>query len=377
MAARPSTPPDPAGNVFAVLGTDDAEVKRAARALALELTPAAGGDFGLDTIDGQAENSDAAAGRIHQTVEALLTLPFFGGEKLVWLKSANFLSDTVIGKSAAVLEGLESLAATLSAGLPPGVRFLLSATDPDKRRTFTRNLGKIAKVEIFDKLDTSRSGWEEEAAITIRRLAREHGVEIRDDALELFALFTGGERRVIESELEKLSLYLTGQGRPATAEDVRLLVPMSRAGVIWELGNALAERNLRRCLDSLELLLFQGEKVIGILIVAIIPTIRNLLIVKDLMTRHKLQRPQQPFFFGKTLEKLPPEATAHLPRKKEGGINGYSLGIAATHVQRYTLPELQRGLEACLHTNEQLVTSSLDPEVALSQLLIRLTSKAR
>ena len=46
------------------------------------------------------------------------------------------------------------------------------------------------------------------------------------------------------------------------------------------------------------------------------------------MMRHKLSRPQQPFFFGKTLEKLPESATAHLPRKKDGTVNTYALGLA-------------------------------------------------
>src|SRR5436309_7756771 len=76
---------------FAVVGSDESEVKRAAGELARELLPAGAGDFGMDAIDGAAGNADEAATRIHQTIEALLTLPFFGGEKLVWLKNANFL----------------------------------------------------------------------------------------------------------------------------------------------------------------------------------------------------------------------------------------------------------------------------------------------
>ena len=44
--------------------------------------------------------------------------------------------------------------------------------------------------------------------------------------------------------------------------------------------------------------------------------------------------------FGKTLERLPPEAVAHLPRKKDGGINAFGLGLAAVHAQRFTLEEL-------------------------------------
>jgi DNA polymerase-3 subunit delta len=362
--------------IHAVLGTDESEVKRVARDLAETLTPADGGEFGRDVVDGVSTNAEDAVNRIHQTIEALLTLPFFG-EKLVWLKNANFLGDSVTGRAGSVQEALEKLMATLNSGLPETVRFLLSATEIDKRRTFYKNLGKIAKVDVYDRLDASKSGWEEDAALLVRQLASDRDLRFEEEALEVFALFTGGDRRLIQNELEKLELYTAGERRSITAADVRLLVPMSRAGIIWELGNSLAERNLSRSLDLLGQLLFQGESAIGILLVAIIPTVRNLLVVKDLMTRHKLQRPQQPFFFGKMLDRLPPDATAHLPRKKDGGINAFALGIAAVHAHRYTMEELRGGLEACLDTNVQLVSSQLEPEAALSQLLVKVAGLRR
>lgn len=363
--------------ICAVVGSDESEVKRVARARADELTPPGGGDFGCDIIDGVADYADAAAERIHQTIEALLTFPFFGGEKLVWLKSATFLADDPTGRAQAVTDALEKLAETLSSGLPESTRFLLSAVGVDKRRTFYKTLGKLGKVEVFDKLDAGKSGWEQDAAEVVERSARERGLRLSADALELFTLYTGGERRVIENEIEKIDLYLGPTRREVNADDVRLLVPLSRAGIVFELGNALAERNLHRALELLDQLLFQGESAIGILLVALIPTVRNLLVVKDLMARHRLQRPAQPFFFGKTLERLPAEATAHLPRKKDGTVNAFSLGIAASHVQRYTLPELRLALEACLAANIQLVTSGLEPKIALCQLLVKIIAPAK
>jgi tape measure domain-containing protein len=56
----------------------------------------------------------------------------------------------------------------------------------------------------------------------------------------LLAIRTGGERRTITSELEKLALYVGSAQREATVEDVALLVPMTAEAVIFELGNALA-----------------------------------------------------------------------------------------------------------------------------------------
>ncbi|MDQ3621379.1 MAG: DNA polymerase III subunit delta [Verrucomicrobiota bacterium] len=373
MMAATRTKPKP--QVYAVVGSDESEVKRAAKKQADELRPAGGGDFGADIIDGVADHADQAAARVHSTVEALLTYPFFGGEKLVWLRNANFLGDSPTARAQAVTDALDRLAATLSAGLPESTRFLLSATEIDKRRSFYKGLQKLAKVVVFDRLDTNKAGWEEQAQLIVQERARARNLRLDSEALELFTLFTGGDGRVIDNELEKLDVYLGSVRREIGVEAVRLLVPVSRAGVVFELGNALAERNLNRALDLLDQLLFQGESPIGIMLVAIIPTVRNLLVARDLMVRHKLTRPQQPFFFGRTLERLPADAIAHLPRRKDGTVNTYALGIAAMHTHRYTAEELRAALEACLEGNVQLVTSALDPEVALSQLLVRVIAR--
>ena len=359
----------------AVLGTDDAEVKRLASALAIELTPNDGGDFSSDIIDGSAANAADAETRIRQTRDALLTFPFFGGEKLVWLKNANFLGDSVMGGAAGVLEALESLLETLSAGLPAGIRFLLSATEIDKRRTFYKTISKLGAVTVCDKLDTSKAGWDEAAIELARQLAQASGVRLEPAALELVALRTGGDRRTVTSELEKLALYVWGADRAVSAADVQLLVPLTAEAIIFELGNALASRETSHALALLQQLLQQKESPIGILLVAIIPTFRNLLAVKELMEKHRLSRPAQAFYFGKTLEKLPAEATDHLPRKKDGNINAFALGIAAQHAHRFQLQELLAAQKYTLETNIALVTTQQEPESLLQQLVIRLTAK--
>ena len=363
-------------SIRAVVGSDESEVKRIARQLATEMAPEGSGDLGCDIIDGVAENAEQASLRVHQTVEALLTLPFFGGDKLVWLKNANFLGETITSKAASVLEALEKLTAILEPGLPPGVRFLLSATDIDKRRSFYKTLGKIAKVEVYDKLDSSKSGWEEEAAMLVREKAEARGLKLNGDALELFVMLTGGDSRQIENEIEKLDLYLAGQQRPLTTTDVRTMVAASRAGVVFELGNALAARDLKQCLSLIDQLLFQGETPIGILLVAVIPTGRNLLLAKDLMERYRMSKPAAPFHFTGALNRLPANAIDHLPRKKDGGINTYALGLAAMHAHRYELRELKAGLRACLEANIALVSSGLDAKTVLTEIVVKIASRS-
>ena len=359
-----------AAPIHAILGTDDFEVKRVARELAEKLTPP--GDFGQEIISGQAGSADDAAQKIFQTIEALNTFGFFGGAKLVWLKDANFFADDRTGGAQTTLDAVEKFTALLQRGLPDGTRLLISGGAINKRRTFYKTLGKIAEVQFFDRLDSTKQGWERNAMFLCRDLAAPTGLVFDDDALELFTLYTGGDRYAITGELEKLNLYLGKATRRVTQDEVRMLTPMSRAGVIFELGNAIAARQLARAQELLTHLMFDGEKAIGILLATIIPTVRNLLLAKDLLARNKLTAPANPFHFGATLERLPAAATAHLPRTKEGKLNAFALGFAAAGARNFTLAELQAGLKACLDANVALVSAPTETEVVLGQLLVRL-----
>jgi DNA polymerase-3 subunit delta len=357
--------------IHAVVGSDESEVKRVAAELAVQLTPAEAGEFGVEVIDACADNVDQAVTRIRQAIEALQTLPFFGGAKLVWFKNANCLADSVLGRSAAVQGALEELAEVFEAGLGQDVTLLISATETDKRRSFYKTLAKRAEVQVIDRLDSSRAGWEEEATEIVRRKAKAAKLQFDDDALDLFVLLTGGDTRQIGNELEKIDLYQSRE-RNVSVETVRDLVPLSRAGVIFELGNAMAACDLERALMLVKRLLDQGETAIGILLVAILPTVRNLLLAKDLMERHRLPRPHAPFSFISALNRLPADATEHLPRKKDGTINGYALGLAAQQAHRFETKKLIAGLEACLEANLRLVSSQLDHELILTEIVVKL-----
>src|SRR5881227_4338445 len=101
-------------SIYAVVGSDEAEVKRAAAELATKLTRPEAGDFGLEVIDGAVDNAEQAAARIRSTIEALQTLPFMGSGKLVWLKNANFLGDSPMGRTTRVQDALEELSGTIA-----------------------------------------------------------------------------------------------------------------------------------------------------------------------------------------------------------------------------------------------------------------------
>ena len=371
--AKTTTPAS--AKIYAIVGSDDVEVKHIAAELAEKLKPKDAGEFGLEIIDGAADNAEQAAARIRSIIEALRTLPFFGGEKVVWLKNANFLGDDQKARSAAVQEALEELTETISEGFGSEVTFLLSAIEVDKRRSFYKSLAKRAELQVFDKLDSSRGGWEEEATEMVAARAKKRKLQFDEDALELFVLLTGGDTREIENELEKIDIYL-GKERAVNVDLVRELVPLTREGVIFDLSNALAERDLERALDLVRQLLDQGESAIGILLVAILPTVRNLLLARDLMERHRISRPHAPFPFISAVNRLPTDAIAHLPRKKDGTVNAFALGLAAQNAHRFSTEQLIAGMKACLAANLQLVTTQLDHELILTEVVVKLLGES-
>lgn len=355
-------------------GNEESDVRRRAQEIVSELVPDRENEFALDTIDGNADNADQAVERIHQTIEALLTLPFFGGEKVVWLKNASFLADSVTGRSQSVADGLEKLSALLEKGIPDGVRLVISAPLADKRRSFYKQLVRLASVTLCDKPDFGWNATEEDIIQFVASRAKARELRVEETALEVLAARIGSETRQLENELDKLQTAI-GLERSITEQDIRQLVPETRQGGIFDLSTAIQTRDLPFALAKLDQLLRQGENAVGILLAAIVPTVRNLLLAKDLMDRYGLRPPGQPQHFVAALKRLPETESAHLPRKKDGGVNAYGLGVAARYAGRYELQELRDGFLACAQANRDLVSTSLATRVVLTRLLLRLLGR--
>jgi len=363
-----------ASQVNVILGSDEARVKEAALMLVRSLTPPDAGDFGNDVIDGTADNAEHAGVICSNVCMALQTLPFFGGTKVVWLKTANFLGDSGPGRGQDAVAGFERILDVIESGLGADVRVVISAASIDKRRSAYKRISKIANIVVHDKPDTSRAGWEQAVLADASRKVREMGITFESGALELLVQMAGDDTRQMENELEKIDLFL-GERRRAGLKTVQNLVSMSRAGVLWDLGNAIGKRDLPRALDLLSTLLYQGQNAIGLLLAAIVPRVRSLLLIKDLGSRYKLNKFNYQGFCT-SLEGLPSTATGHLPRKKDGsGFNAYPLFLALPETGNFTLDELHAAYQACLNANAKLVTSSLQPKLVLERLLIGILSK--
>ena len=375
MATRKAPAAAKNPNLHFVTGSDEAEVRRTAQGLAAKLTPTDGGEFGLEVIEAPADTVDCSIEMVHQTLQAVLTLPFFGG-KLVWMKGVTFLKDTVQGRSEAVQDALEKLLKVLEEGLPVGITLLISAPEPDKRKSFYKTLSAIASTTLCDKPDFGFGATEDDLIDWVIDRCRDRGVRMEDQAAVVLTSRVGTNTGQLDAELAKLTTA-AGEGEVITEQLVRDLVPLTRAGGIFDLSDAINKRNLPLCLDTLAQLRRQGENTVGILLAAIVPTVRNLLIAKDLMDRHKMRPPAQPQFFASDLKRLRSEETAHLPKKKDGTLNAYGIGLAAVNAARFDRDHLVSAFLACRDTNQKLLSGHGSEDTLLTQLLVRIVAKSK
>jgi DNA polymerase-3 subunit delta len=370
--AKPSSPGT--GNFFAVIGSDEGMVREKALELYNRLTGGVDDGFTHETIDGIADNSDSAFEICSSTVEALQTLPMFGGDKVVWLRNANFLGDNVTGRSQRTEAGVERLRVALEGGVPNGVKFLLTAQGVDKRRAFWKFIEKAAEVQAYDRIDTSRDDWQDQVAALVTRRAAEFGLDFEPDALAIFVMLAGEQSQQIGNELEKLDLYLGPERRTITEDDVNVLVPLSRAAVVFEIGKAIQNGNAGRAIQLIDQQLEADESAIGIMRASIIGVVRNLYMAKLIVGTFKTPTGNYQAFSG-ALNRLPENDRAWLPQKKDGsGVNVFPIFLALPNAANFELEGLQQIMEATLNADQALVTTGLDHRLILHRLIVEIAS---
>jgi len=373
VAAKTKSAPTAAGRFFAVIGSDEGMVREQALELYNELTGGVDDGFTHETIDGIADNSDSAFEICSNVVQALETLPMFGGDKVIWLRNANFLGDNVTGRSQRTEAGVESLRAVLETGLPNGVKFLLTAQGVDKRRSFWKFIEKSAELRVFDRIDTNREGWQDQVADMVGKRAAELKLHFEPDALTLFVLLAGELTQQIGNELEKLDIYLGPDRRTITEDDVNMLVPLSRAAIVFEIGRAIENGNAARAIQLIDQQLAADDKAaIGIIRAAIITTVRNLYMARLIMDHFNLSPGSN---LTAAINRLPEKDRSWLPQKKDGsGPNLWPISKVARAAANYDLADLQQVLEATLKADQALVTTGLDHRLILHRLIVEIAA---
>jgi DNA polymerase-3 subunit delta len=357
-----------------VCGDDEFAVKKRAKEIYLKWS----GEFGgmdHEIIDASVSNSGDALAAIAKLREALNTLPFFGSGKVVWLRDCNFLGDERTASSQAVTETLADLAEELKNFKWQNVRLLISAGKVDKRKTFFKTLDKIGPVENFTALSADDKDWAERAEVAARTVIRERKKEISEEALSELVNRVGPNARQLESEIEKLCLFV-GDREKIEFADVAAISTRNKTARAFALGDALGDRDLPRLLKRLDEELWEmksdkDKSEIGLLY-CLIGKVRAMLLLKE-MLREGWIKPEMDYNrFKAQLEHVPKEKLPADKRFNPLALNPYVLYKALPQAKKYTQGELVRAMDLLLRCNQRLVSSGLDEALVLQQALVQI-----
>jgi DNA polymerase-3 subunit delta len=371
----------PAGSAPLVLvcGDDDFSVKQRAKALHDQWSAELGG-MDHEIVDATAGNTGEALSKLNKLRAALNTLPFFGGAKAVWFRDCNFLGEDRTASSAAVTAALTEFAEELKAFRWDGVRLLLSASRPDKRRSFYKTIEKLGTVESFVALSAEDKDWAARAESEALRAVRAAGKDIGDEALGELVMRVGPNLRALASEVEKLVLY-AGERAEITLADVQTLTTRQKLAQAFALSEALGDRDLGKLMRVLDQELWEirtgadkRKSEIGLLY-GLISKVRGMLMLKDLQASGALKPVRDYNAFKSQMDRLAQNTGAGMPDDKRfNPLGGHPFVVFKTFNQsaNYELPELVRAMDVLLGANVKLVSSQLDDAMVLQQALVEI-----
>jgi DNA polymerase-3 subunit delta len=359
-----------------ICGDDDFAVKSRAKKLFQQWSAELGG-MDHETIEATVSNSGDALAVLGKLREALQTLPFFGGGKVVWLRGCNFLGEDRTASSAAVTEALGGLAEDLKTSQWQNVRLLISASKVDKRKVFYKTVEKIGSVESFAAWSADDKDWFDQAEMAASGNFRKREKQISEDALAELIGRVGPNARQLDAEVEKLCLFV-GERKQVTLPDVTAISSQNKTARAFALGDALGDRDLPRVLKRLDEELWEtkfdkDKSEIGLLY-GLISKVRAMLFLKELIREGWVKEMRDYNSFKAQLERVPADKLPADRKFNPLALNPYVLYKALPQAKKYSSGELVRAMEVLLRCNQRLVSSGLDEALVLQQALVQIVS---
>lgn len=231
--------------VYLIHGQEDFLARQVVDGLKAKVLAGGVEDFNLDRFDGR-ERPDP-----ERIAQAARTLPMMAPRRLVLVRNAETLFSG--GKNA-----VKPLLAWI--GDPdPQACLLLHAHGRMKRSTALYKA--IAKAGVVHEAGPPRErelpGW-------IEGRFKSRGRRIARDGAALLAQAVGRDLSSLDAAVERLCLFVEDDG-VVQAEHVEQTVAHTRARTVWELVDAVADRDASKALARAHALLDQGERALGLL----------------------------------------------------------------------------------------------------------------
>ena len=315
--------------VYLIYGSEELLLERAVKRLRDRLAAVADLDFNLETFDGGSSSSD-------EVTNAANTMPFMSDRRLVIVRDVDKLD-------ASSLEALAAYARDPA----PFTCLVLVATKIAKNSKLYR--AAAATGVTYEYAAPKRSEYASEAV----RLLKERGKRMSQGTAQALVDLVGRDLRKLDSEADKLAAYV-GDAAEVTSADVAEAVAAGAAASVFELTDAVGERDTGKALRILHRLLQAGESPLGVHAM-LSRHVRALVGARALSARGML-----------------PDAMA-----PEIGMAPWLARNAARQASGYEPLELARALGGLADAEEQMKTSSADAGLVLERWVIATAGAVR
>jgi len=184
----------------------------------------------------------------------------------------------------------------------------------------------------------------------IEERARKHGGEIERRAAHHLAALVGSDLRLLDQEIDKLVAY-TDAARPITKTDVETIVPYAQDAIVFDLVDALGQRDGSTAAQTLHRLLGMGEHPLRLLAM-IVRQFRLLIQVEELKSK------------------------GHSSRDIAEALNQHPFPTRKLYNQAafFTATQLETVYRHLLETDVEIKTGRIEAEVALDLLVAGLAA---
>lgn len=244
-----------AGNFTFICGEDEFLVAEKGQAWFAQATKGVQEDLSKEVIDGRANRVEEVSQILDRFSEAVQTQSLFGDQKVVWLKSVNFLANSQTGNAKGTIELLERLKSILEEIDASSVAVLITACPIYKVRSFYKWCAQTVNFELIDSIKDGFSKLEER----IKTVCQKESVTITKSAVQQLIETVNGNTRLVSVEIEKLCVYV-GEGGSIDEQTISALVPNFGDGDFFEATDAFFSGDLKWALEAIKRHFFSNSE---------------------------------------------------------------------------------------------------------------------
>ncbi|MFQ5616461.1 MAG: DNA polymerase III subunit delta [Anaerolineales bacterium] len=182
----------------------------------------------------------------------------------------------------------------------------------------------------------------------IRKQAQARGGEFTHQAANLLSNIVSDDNRTASLEIDKLLAFVNYQ-RPVDVDDVEFLTPTAPQGNVFQMVDAIGNRNGRQALQMLHQLLSEREPLS--LYGMIVRQFRLLLLTKEMQAA----------------------STTQAEIARELNVRDFVVRKLTTQTRNFSLPTLENIYRRLVEIDEEIKTGKADAEIALDTLIAGLT----